>query len=124
MTEFMEWGLDWLQEVKSEELDVEVKIGTALETAVPILATPVASDANSTSNQLQVHMQYRGFVVQRSELVSKNIKIYKGLSIFWDGKQFDIITDGKVIHYDNDNHDRSVVINTVLAGTTNAINKP
>ena len=117
MSDHFEAALEWFQEFRHEQLTQEVRIGYTEEAARLLFATVPSNETNTTQDGLNQSIQFFKFIFRRCDLVDKQIKINRGLKIWWNKSEYTIaLADRKLLYYYNDTLKNDVVIQTVLSG--------
>ena len=113
MTDYLQWGLNFLQETRHQHMTQEVLIGFSEEEAVPLQATLSETDTLSITRQVGLHSQYFDFIFRKSDLVEEGIEIQRGLRIWYNDLVYEIAFQGRLLFYYNDPMELDVVIQTV-----------
>lgn len=119
--DFISEGLSWFQDMRHTCCTQEILIGLTLATAKPIQATPSSDDASTTHNRLSLQKINFNFVVRRVDLESNEIKLQRGLKIWYRDDEYELSYDAKDIYEYNDTNRLDIVLKTVLVGDNNGL---
>ncbi|GIW60306.1 MAG: hypothetical protein KatS3mg087_1372 [Patescibacteria group bacterium] len=111
-----ESGLKWLQEQRHKHMSVLVKLGTSLSTAVDLQATISFEEASSTASQITQQKQIHHFIFRTSDLKANNIKLHRGLKIWYDDREFETVYERNRLFEFNDPLGLDVIIKAVPVG--------
>jgi len=111
---FISKGLAWFQEQRHAHCAHEILIGFSKAAASPIWATVSSDDAQSTQNRVTVQRITFNFVVRRCDLEKYDIKIHRGLKIWYLDDVYEVVYDNKDAYEYNDPDRNDVILKTVL----------
>lgn len=114
MTNFISDGLSWFQTMREAHCTQEILIGFTKATAAAINATPSSDDAQSTQNRVTVQKQIFHFVVRRSDLERFDVKLQRGLKVWYRDDTYELAYEAKDMYEYNDPDRNDVVLKTVL----------
>lgn len=114
MSNFISDGLSWFQEQRETHCAQEILIGFTRETAAPINATVTSDDALSTQNRVTLQKQHFRFVVRRCDLERYDIKLHRGLKIWYLQDVYELAYDPKDLYEYNDPNRLDVILKAVL----------
>lgn len=114
MTNFISDGLSWFQEQRQLHCTHEIQIGFTKATAAPINATVTSDDGQSTQNRLTLQKQIFHFVVRRCDLERHNIKLQRGLKVWYLNDEYELAYESKDVYEYNDPDRLDIVLKTVL----------
>ena len=107
-------GLSWFQEQRQLHCTHEILIGFAKATAAPINATVTSDDGQSTQNRLTLQKQMFHFVVRRCDLERYNVKIQRGLKVWYLDDEYELAYESKDLYEYNDPDRLDIVLKAVL----------
>lgn len=111
---FLSRGLRWAQDQRHKHTTHEIVIGQSYATGAKIDATVSQDDGESTQETLTLHKQIFNFVVRRCDLEVKNIRIQRGLKIWYLDDVYEVTYKGRTMYEYNDPDRNDVVIYAVL----------
>ena len=114
MSNFISQGLSWFQQQRESHCTHEILIGYSVATAAPINATVTSDDGQSTQNRVTLQKQIFHFVVRRCDLERHNIKLHRGLKIWYLNDVYELSYESKDIYEYNDPDRLDIVLKTVL----------
>ncbi len=114
MRNFITNGLDWFQRQRVLHTTHEILIGYQQNSAVPILATVSSDDAESTQNRVTLQKQMFHFIVERADLIKYDIKLHRGVKIWYLDDEYELTFHGKDLYEYNDPNRNDVVLKAVL----------
>lgn len=118
---FLSRGLRWLQEQRQLHATHEIAIGSTYVSAAKINATVSQDEGDSTQDTVTLHKQIFTFVVRRCDLEVKNIRIQRGLKIWYLDDVYEITYKGRTMYEYNDPDRNDVVIYAVLVEDQDAV---
>ena len=121
MTNFISTGLTWFQEQRQTHCTEEVFIGYVRETASALQATISSDDGQSTQNQVSLQKQIFHFIVRRTDLINRNIKLHRGVKIWRGDETYELSYESKDIFEYNDPERLDVVLKAVLIDDGNEL---
>lgn len=121
MTNFMSNGLSWFQTMREAHCTQEILIGSSKNTAAPINATPSSDDGQSTQNRVNLQKQIFHFVVRRSDLERYDVKLRRGLKIWYKDDTYELTYEAKDMYEYNDPDRNDVVLKAVLVADDEGI---
>ncbi len=121
MTNFISTGLAWFQEQRQAHCTEEVFIGYVRETASALQATISSDDGQSTQNQVTLQKQIFHFIVRRTDLINRNIKLHRGVKIWRGDETYELSYESKDIFEYNDPNRLDVVLKAVLIDDGNEL---
>ena len=121
MTNFISNGLAWFQEQRQTHCTEEVFIGYVRETASALQATISSDDGQSTQNQVTLQKQVFHFIVRRTDLINRNIKLHRGVKIWRGDETYELSYESKDIFEYNDPERLDVVLKAVLIDDGNEL---
>ncbi len=121
MTNFISTGLAWFQEQRQTHCTEEVFIGYVRETASALQATISSDDGQSTQNQVTLQKQVFHFIVRRTDLINRNIKLHRGVKIWRGDETYELSYESKDIFEYNDPERLDVVLKAVLIDDGNEL---
>lgn len=121
MTNFISTGLAWFQEQRQTHCTEEVFIGYVRETASALQATISSDDGQSTQNQVTLQKQIFHFIVRRTDLINRNIKLHRGVKIWRGDETYELSYESKDIFEYNDPNRLDVVLKAVLIDDGNEL---
>ena len=121
MTNFISNGLAWFQEQRQTHCTEEVFIGYVRETASALQATISSDDGQSTQNQVTLQKQIFHFIVRRTDLINRNIKLHRGVKIWRGDETYELSYESKDIFEYNDPERLDVVLKAVLIDDGNEL---
>ena len=121
MTNFISNGLAWFQEQRQTHCTEEVFIGYVRETASALQATISSDDGQSTQNQVSLQKQIFHFIVRRTDLINRNIKLHRGVKIWRGDETYELSYESKDIFEYNDPERLDVVLKAVLIDDGNEL---
>ncbi len=121
MTNFISNGLAWFQEQRQTHCTEEVFIGYVRETASALQATISSDDGQSTQNQVSLQKQIFHFIVRRTDLINRNIKLHRGVKIWRGDETYELSYESKDIFEYNDPNRLDVVLKAVLIADGNEL---
>ena len=121
MTNFISTGLAWFQEQRQTHCTEEVFIGYVRETASALQATISSDDGQSTQNQVSLQKQIFHFIVRRTDLINRNIKLHRGVKIWRGDETYELSYESKDIFEYNDPERLDVVLKAVLIDDGNEL---
>ena len=121
MTNFISNGLAWFQEQRQTHCTEEVFIGYVRETASALQATISSDDGQSTQNQVTLQKQIFHFIVRRTDLINRNIKLHRGVKIWRGDETYELSYESKDIFEYNDPNRLDVVLKAVLIDDGNEL---
>lgn len=107
-------GLSWFQEMRHTTCSQEIQIGFTLATASPISATVSSDDSSTTQNRVTLQKQIFHFVVRRCDLERYNIKLQRGLKIWYKDDTYELSYDAKDVYEYNDPNRLDLILKAVL----------
>ena len=121
MTNFISNGLAWFQEQRQTHCTEEVFIGYVRETASALQATISSDDGQSTQNQVTLQKQIFHFIVRRTDLINRNIKLHRGVKIWRGDETYELSYESKDIFEYNDPERLDVVLKAILIDDGNEL---
>jgi len=121
MANFMQQGLTWFQTQRQLHCTEDILIGFTKLTAQTIKATASSDDAQSTQNHVTIQKQIFHFVVRRSDLVSKSIKLQRGLKIWYKHDEYELTYESKDMYEYNDPTRLDIILKAVLVDDVNPL---
>ena len=121
MPNFISTGLAWFHEHRQAHCTEEVFIGYVRETASALQATISSDDGQSTQNQVTLQKQIFHFIVRRTDLINRNIKLHRGVKIWRDDETYELSYESKDIFEYNDPERLDVVLKAVLIDDGNEL---
>ena len=114
MNNMMSKGLLWFQQQREAHCTHEILIGFTKNTAAPINATVSSDDAVSTQNRVILQKQIFHFVVRRCDLERYDIKLQRGLKIWYLDDEYELAYESKDVYEYNDPDRNDLVLKAVL----------
>jgi hypothetical protein len=111
---FLSSGLAWLQAQREEQTTHEISIGPVLATAAKLRATVSHAEAESVGNTGTLHQQFFHFIVRRCDLEKFNIRIQRGLRIWYLDDVYEAAYKGKALYEYNDPDRNDIIIYAIL----------
>lgn len=111
---FIQDGLAWFQNQRHEHTTQEVLVGLTEESAVPLKATVAGSSSQSSMDQVALEGKHFRFVFRRCDLYNANVKIQRGLKIWYKNNEFNVAFDKKMTDDYNDPMLLDITLRAVL----------
>lgn len=121
MNDFITDGLAWLQQMREQHCSAEIAVGLTLGSAASLLATVSQDSVSTTMNGLTLQKITFIFVVAREDLQARNIKLQRGLKIWYKDDEYELSYDGQDIYEYNDPNRNDVVLKAVLVKDKNPL---
>ena len=110
----MSKGLSWFQKQREAHCTHEILIGFIKNTAAAINATVSSDDGTSTQNRLTLQAQMFHFVVRRCDLESYDVKLQRGLKIWYLDDEYELSYESKDLYEYNDPDRNDLILKAVL----------
>lgn len=121
MENMLDWGLAFYQESRHQHMTTEVKVGFILDDSISLQATFSGVDASNQQNKVSNQGQYFIFIFRTTDLSSNGIKIQRGLKIWKDDDEYEVVLNDKNQPEYGDPLKKDIVLTAVLKSTTNKI---
>lgn len=121
MPNFMSRGLNWLQDQRHKHMAEEIRIGFTLPGSFPLLATIVEQEVESSSEVVRQQAQIFRFIVRREDLEKHNIKLHRGMKIWYLDDTYEIGFDRNQLYEYNDPNRNDVIIKASLVNDNESI---
>lgn len=115
MTDFLEWGADFLLEMSETHTRQDVTL-TWTVSGQPVTLQTTASlvdeDGRLIRTEIKEKIENTFFLFSTSDLLEGSVPLRRGIKVSWGDQSFVTVVQGNKCYYYNDTHQRTTVLIT------------
>jgi len=108
MSNLLRKGAEWAQKTRHQHYTETIVLA-----GVSMKATTPATDTEVERGGVKLATKFSIFIVRKSDLDLASLSITRGLTILWDGKEYEVTNEAGHTHYFNDPFELDVAIMAV-----------
>lgn len=115
MTDQLDWGASWLNEMTNEHASFEVTCSWTngdMDVSETLLASVVDEEGNIIRQDTKVQVEHTRFMFNTSDVQEKGIPLKRGLRIQWGSTLYEVVILGSKSYWYNDTYRQKVVVVT------------